>query len=101
MAIPTDRGYAILNVDEAGATTVSVSVTPPDHGASEYVFAVHAKLPEVAVDKSLKLARAGNVAWSTVPVQVFVDQAGLVHVAPLAAKQFMATGKASGAPVKG
>ncbi len=84
MSIPTDRGYAIITVDEAGKTTVSISASLPVRGRSEHIFAVHVGEPTVAVHKEVPLTRTGKVAWSTSPVQVYVDPAGLVHVAPLA-----------------
>jgi hypothetical protein len=83
MAIPTDRGYAILSADESGKLTVSVSVTLPDQDGSSQIFAEHTGESRVAVDPGIPLARAGNVSWTTVPVQVFVDSRGTVHVAAL------------------
>ena len=41
MAIPTDRGYAILSEAADGKLTVSVSTTAPVAGASRDVFAQH------------------------------------------------------------
>lgn len=83
MPIPTDRGYAIITVDEAGKTTVSVSASLPEQGRSESIYAVHSGESKVAVHKEVALTRTGKVVWSTSPAQVYADAAGLVHVAPL------------------
>lgn len=98
MAIPTDRGYAIISVDATGKITVSVSATLPDQGGSEHIFAVHSGESKVAVHEDVALTKMGNLSWTTVPVQVFVDARGLVHVAQVSATGVMTKARASGTP---
>jgi hypothetical protein len=82
MAIPTDRGYAILNHTADGKLTVSVSTSVPHAGDAHSVFAQHVGESRVHVDPSVTLVKKGQLSWTTKPVQVFVDSAGLVNIAP-------------------
>lgn len=82
MAIPTDRGYAILSEAADGKLTVSVSTTAPVAGASRDVFAQHVGEARVHIDPAVSLTKHGSLSWTTKPVRVFVGQGGLVNIAP-------------------
>jgi hypothetical protein len=81
MSIPTNQGYAIISAEASGMLTVSISVSRPDQGGSDEIYAEHTGERKVAVDPSIPLATSGNVSWTTVPVQVFVDSEGTVNIA--------------------
>lgn len=82
MAIPTDRGYAIVKQAPDGKLTVSVSTTAPLAGASHEVFAQHVGESRVRIDPSVHLVKNGDLSWTTAPVRVFVGSDGMVNIAP-------------------
>jgi|SwirhisoilCB2_FD_contig_31_18651457_length_490_multi_4_in_0_out_0_2 hypothetical protein len=81
MAIPTDRGYAILTQTADGKLTIGVSTSVP-HAGDNHVFAQHVGETRVHVDPSVQLVKHGQLSWTTTPVQVFVGTDGLVNIAP-------------------
>lgn len=82
MAIPTDRGYAILTETPDGRLTVSISSSKPVAGKAADVFAEHVGESGVRIDPSVQLTKHGRLSWTTNPVQVFVTSAGTVNIAP-------------------
>ncbi len=82
MAIPTDRGYAILSESPDGQLTVRVSVSQPVAGKAGDVFAEHVGESRVRIDPAVQLAKHGKLSWTTDPVQVYVSSAGTVNIAP-------------------
>jgi hypothetical protein len=90
MAIPTDRGYAILTRTADGKVTVSVSTSVPHAGDARDAFAQHVGESRVHIDPSVQLVNSGQRSWTTKPVQVFVDSAGLVHITPTRATSLSA-----------
>jgi len=82
MAIPTDRGYAILTKTADGKLTIGVSTSVPHAGDTHDVFAQHVGESQVRVDPSVQLVKHGRLSWTTKPVQVFVGSDGLVNIAP-------------------
>ncbi|MGI8665703.1 MAG: hypothetical protein ACR2N4_06710 [Jatrophihabitans sp.] len=81
MAIPTDRGYAILNRTSDGKLTISVSTSVPHAGDTHDVFAQHVGESRVHIDPSVQLVKNGRLSWTTRPVRVFVGSDGLVNIA--------------------
>lgn len=90
MAIPTDRGYAILNETKDGKLTISVSTSAPQAGEAQGIFAQHVGESRVQIDPSVRLTKRGHLAWTTEPVRVFVGPDGLVHIAPARATSLSA-----------
>ena len=82
MAIPTDRGYAILSEAPDGRFTVRISSSQPTAGRSSDVFAEHVGESGVRIDPSVQLVKHGKLSWTAHPVQVFVSSAGTVNIAP-------------------
>jgi hypothetical protein len=82
MAIPTDRGYAILSEAPDGRLTVRVSTSQPVAGHAVDVFAEHVGESRVRIDPKVQLAKHGTLSWTTSPVQVYVSSAGTVNIAP-------------------
>ena len=82
MAIPTDRGYAIVTETPDGRFTVSISASKPVAGKAADVFAEHVGESGVRVDPSVQLTKHGKLSWTDSPVQVFVSSAGTVNIAP-------------------
>jgi hypothetical protein len=85
MAIPTDRGYAILTRTADGKLTVSVSTSVPHAGDAHDVFAQHVGEPRVHIDPGVQLVKQGQRSWTTQQVKVFVGPDGLVSIAPTSA----------------
>lgn len=90
MAIPTDRGFVIVNRGNDGKLTVSVSTSAPLAGKSKDVFAQHVGESRVQIDPSVHFVKHGNLSWTTTPVRVFVGSDGLVNVAPTRATALQA-----------
>ena len=82
MAIPTDRGYAILTETPDGQLTVRISASQPVAGRADDVFAEHVGESRVRIDPSVQLAKHGKLSWTTSPVQVYVSSAGTVNITP-------------------
>jgi hypothetical protein len=82
MAIPTDRGFVVITDEDDGSKTVQIAVNRTEDGL-ENVFAEHVRTATVKIDGDLSFEESAVGQHSTEPVQVFVDDTGVVHVAGL------------------
>ena len=70
MAIPTDRGYAVIIPNKDHTTTVMVC-TSIENAKPVGVFAKHVRAARVRVDPALRLERAGSYQYTAQVVEVF------------------------------
>ena len=78
MAMPTDRGYAVVSDNDDGTTTVMVC-TGIEDGEPINVFAMHVRQPKVAIGSDVRLIHAKSYRHTDQLVEVFVGD-GAVHV---------------------
>jgi hypothetical protein len=69
MAIPTDRGYAVIIPNKDHTTTVMVC-TSIENAKPVGVFAKHVRAARVRVDPALRLERAGSYQYTAQVVEV-------------------------------
>ncbi len=69
MAIPTDRGYAVIIPNKDHTTTVMVC-TGIENAKPVGVFARYMRAARVRVDPALRLERAGSYQYTTQIVEV-------------------------------
>jgi hypothetical protein len=69
MAIPTDRGYAVIIPNKDHTTTVMVC-TSIENAKPVGVFAKHVRAAQVRVDPALRLEQAGAYQYTAQVVEV-------------------------------
>ena len=79
MALPTDRGFAVLTENADGTTTVQVC-TAVENGAPVDVYAAHVNTPTVRVSADVNLLKTGSVRYTEKIVEVFSGEGGAVYV---------------------
>lgn len=82
MAIPTDRGYAVI-ISNPDATTTVLVCAAVEHGQPVDVYAKHVRAPKVRIDPSVRLAGAGRQRYTTQIVEVFPANGAVQVRAPL------------------
>lgn len=70
MAIPTDRGYAVIIPNADHTTTVRVC-TGIENASPVGVFAEYVRAARVRVDPALRLKRAGAYQYTSQVVEIF------------------------------
>jgi hypothetical protein len=80
MPTPTDRGYAFVTQTPDGRTTVSVAADIAD-GSPVGVYAEHVGATAVSVAPEVQLIERDGSSFSAEAVEVFGDDAGVVHIA--------------------
>jgi len=78
MALPTDRGFAVIGTNEDGTWTIQIC-TGFEQGRPAGVYARHVRAPAVTIDPAIRLAGTGTLQFTTQVVEVFND-AGTVTV---------------------
>ena len=79
MALPTDRGYAVLTDNPDGTTTVRVC-TSVENGEPVNVYAAHVNAPAVQVAADVKLFHTGAFRYTAKMVEVLNGEGGAVVV---------------------
>lgn len=80
MTIPTDRGLVALT--QEGNTTRSIDVCLKIiDGEPQEIFATHVDPGTVSIDPAVELVPCAYGAYTQELVEVYVDPAGVVHVA--------------------
>ena len=70
MAIPTDRGYAVITANPDGTTTLAIC-TAIEGGKPVGVFARHIQQSNIQVHPNVTLAQGGGYQYTTHVVEVF------------------------------
>jgi hypothetical protein len=70
MAIPTDRGYAVIIPNKDHTTTVMVC-TGIENAKPAGVFAEYVRAARVRVDPALRLKQAGSYQYTAQVVEIF------------------------------
>jgi hypothetical protein len=82
MPIPTDRGYVWVTPEDGDTQNVQIATTI-EGGRPAGVFAEYVGQTSVVVDPGVTLTAADGARHSDEVVQVFSDENGAVHVAPI------------------
>lgn len=69
MAMPTDRGYAVISSNEDGTVTVKVC-TAIEKGQPVGVYAQHVRAPAIRVDPGVRLVSTASYHYTTKVVEV-------------------------------
>jgi hypothetical protein len=82
MPIPTDRGYVVV-LDESDGTQTVLIGSDANGGHPAIVYAMHVGSTAVAIHDDVELRGNGPRRFTTEIAEVYVDDAGTVHVAPV------------------
>jgi hypothetical protein len=80
MSIPTDRGYVVVIDEDDGSKTVLVT-SNANGGHPKDVYAMHVRSAALIVHDGVELRGNGSPRFTTQMAEVYVDDAGTVHVA--------------------
>lgn len=79
MALPTDRGFAVIGTNDDGTWTIQIC-TSFERGRPAGVYARHVRAPVLKLDPAIRLSGTGTHQFTTQMVEVFTDDAGSVVV---------------------
>ena len=79
MALPTDRGFAVIGTNDDGTWTVQIC-TGFKQGRPVGVYARHVQAPALKLDPAIRLSGTGTHQYTTEVVEVFTDAGGGVTV---------------------
>ncbi len=80
MPIPTDRGYVVVVDEDDGSKSVLITSNAKG-GHPTDVYAMHVRTSALAIDSGVELRANGSCRFTTQIAEVYVDDAGTVHVA--------------------
>lgn len=80
LAMPTDRGYAVVSSNDDGTVTVQIA-TGIENGRPVGIYARHVRAPAVRVDPAVGWVSAASYRYTAKVVEVFTgDSAVIVRV---------------------